>query len=146
MSNGSVTLLTQYIKAHLERLAFLQEYYQNIQNAQVRLALNMVIEDTQEAIARASSRLRQLGQAPGQTLAVTDEKLLRQSRSRRSVVDKLKFVRHGLKHQLEWYQNHLPDLTDDPDSQAILVGLAEQAKLRLERWESLMKDLKVSLD
>lgn len=146
MSDTSIAVLTQHLRTHLERLAFLQEYHQNVENSQVKLALSLVIEDTQEAIARVSSRLRQLGQAPGQTLAAADEKLLRQSRARRRIDDKLKFVRHGLKHQLDWYETHLKDLAHDPDSQAILVGLAEQTKMRLDRWETLMKDLKVSLD
>ncbi len=60
--------------------------------------------------------------------------------------DKLKFVRQGLKHQLEWSQARFKDLKDDADSQQTLVALAEQNRVRLERWETMMKDLKVELD
>jgi hypothetical protein len=55
-------------------------------------------------------------------------------------------VQYGLKHQLEWYGDRLKDLKDDADSQAIFVALAEQTRVRLERWETLMKELKVPLD
>jgi hypothetical protein len=81
-----------------------------------------------------------------ESLDEAGEKLLRQSRTRRSIEDKLKFVQHGLKHQLEWDGARVKDMKDDADSQAILVALAEQTRVRLERWETLMKDLKVSLD
>lgn len=146
MSHPSITLLTQHLKAQLERLAVLQEYHSAIDDAYVTVALAFMIEDTQEAIARVSSRLRRLGQAPGQAPDQAGDKLLRQARSRRSLPDKLKFIRHGLKHQLQWYETHLKDLAGDADTQAILVGLAEQTRMRLERWDTLMKDLKVSPD
>ena len=47
---------------------------------------------------------------------------------------------------MEWYGTRLKDLKDDADSQAILVALAEQARVRLERWETLMKEMKVPMD
>jgi hypothetical protein len=91
-----------------------------------------------------ASRLRQLDQAPGQALDKPDEKLLRQSRARRGPADKVQFVRQGLDFQLEWYEARLKDLANDADTQAIFVALAEQTRVRLERWESLMRDMKVS--
>jgi hypothetical protein len=147
MSHSSLTMLTQNIKAHLAYLAVLREYQQHNDNPYFKSALTLTIEDAQEAIARVASRLRQLG-APlfDQTLDEAGEKLLRQARSRRGVEDRLKFVRHWLKHQLEWYTTHVKELKDDADSQAIFVALAEQTRVRLERWENLMQDLKVSLD
>lgn len=147
MSNSSISILTQHVKAQLANLAVLREYQRNNNDPYVRSALALTIEDTQEAIARVSSRLRQLGQPIlDQTLDEAGEKLLRQFRSRRSMEDKLKFVRQGLKHQLEWSHARLKDLKGDADSQATLVALAEQNRVRLERWETMMKDLKVELD
>lgn len=147
MSHSSVAMLTQNIKAHLAHLAVLREYQQKNDNPYFKSALTLTIEDAQEAIARVASRLRQLGYPlVDQTLDEAGDKLLRQARGRRGVEDRLKFVRHWLKHQLEWYTTQVKELKDDADSQAIFVALAEQTRVRLERWENLMQDLKVSLD
>lgn len=140
---ASIPLLNQHNKVQLARLAYLAEYSQNVSNAQVKQALAQVMDDIQEAVARVASRLRQLGAAPGRVLDEPDEKLLRQSRARRSVADKLKFVRQGLKFQLEWYEARAREVTADDDTQAILVALAEQSRVRLEQWDRLMRDLKV---
>ena len=146
MSHASVPILIQHNQVQFARLAYLQEYSQNITDAHVKEALAQVIEDIQEAIARVASRLRQFDQAPGRAIGEPDEKLLRQSRARRGVEDRLWFVRQGLIFQLEWYETRLKDLAGDADTQAIFVALAEQTRVRLERWDNLMSDLKVSLD
>ncbi len=146
MSRVSIPILTQHNQVQLARLNYLQEYSRNIDDNQVKLSLAQAIEDTQEAIARVASRLRQLDQPSGQVLNEQDEKLVRQARTRRGVADKLRFVRQGLKFQLEWYEARLRDLADDADTQAIFVALAEQTRVRLERWDNLMKDLKVPGD
>ncbi len=145
MSDKSVSILAQHNQVQLVRLAYLKEYSQNIDDNHVRLVLAQAMEDTQEAIARVSSRLRQLGEAPGRVLEEADEKLLRQSRARRGVADRLQFVRQGLKFQLEWYEARIRDLADDPDTQAILVALAEQTRVRLASWDNLMTDMKASI-
>ncbi len=147
MSNPSVSILTQQIKAQLAHLAILREYQQSSDNPYFKSTLSFAVEDAQEAIARVASRLRQLNHPLlEQKLDESGEKLLRQSRSRRSLEDKIKFIYHGLKYQMEWYGTHVKDLKEDADSQAILVALAEQTRVRLERWETLMKELKVSFD
>ncbi|MCL4298300.1 MAG: hypothetical protein KJ077_21365 [Anaerolineae bacterium] len=147
MANTSVSILTQHLKSQLAYLAVMREYHQGGESPYFKSALSFALEDTQEAIARVASRLRQLGHPLlDHSLDEAGEKLLRQARSRRGLEDKLKFVQHGLKHQLEWYGTRLKDLKDDADSQAIFVALAEQTRVRLERWETLMKELKVPLD
>jgi len=147
MSQASIEILTQNLKVQLAHLDILREYAREAESPYFKSALTMAIEDAQEAIARVSSRLRQLGQpVTVQQLDETGEKLLRQSRHQGSLEDKLKFIRHGLKHQFDWYNIRLKDLKDDADTQATFVALAEQTRVRLERWETLMKDLKVSLD
>ena len=146
MSDRSVSILVQHNQVQLGRLAYLKEYSQNIDDNHVRLVLAQAIEDTQEAIARVSSRLRQLGRAPGRVLDDEDEKLLRQSRARRGVADKLQFVRQGLKFQLEWYEARVRDPADDADTQAIFVALAEQTRVRLASWDNLMRDMKAPIN
>jgi hypothetical protein len=147
MSQSSVSILTECLKAHLERLVMLQEYQRNIQDPYVKPNLAFMIEDTQEAIARISSRLRQIGAAPvGRLSDEIADKLLRQSRGRRGLADQLKFVYRGLKHQFDWYETYLKTLRQDSDSQAILVALAEQNRVRLERWQNLMTEMKVPPD
>jgi hypothetical protein len=146
MNNSSVSILTEHVKMELARLTFLQEYRAKIQEPYITSALAFAIEDTQEAIARVSSRLRQLDQALDEELDEAGQKLLRQARTRRGIEDQVKFVWRGLKDQLDWYSTRVKDLRDDADSQAIFVGLAEQTRVRLERWENMMKELKVSLD
>ncbi|GAB4433422.1 MAG: hypothetical protein Kow0031_15000 [Anaerolineae bacterium] len=81
--------------------------------------------------------------SPTQLADDAGEKLLRQSRSRQYLADQIHFVRNGLAHQVAWYNAHVKDLRHDHDSQAILVALAEQARLRLERWDNLMDEMKV---
>jgi hypothetical protein len=146
MSLTSISILTEHNKVQLGRLAYLKEYSRNINDNYVKLILAHVIEDTQEAIARVASRLRQLDQSPGRAFDEPDEKLLRQSRTRRGVEDKLWFVRQGLSYQLDWYEARFKDLADDADTQAIFVALAEQTRVRLERWDNLMQDMKVPMD
>jgi hypothetical protein len=147
VSRTSISILTQHLQVQLAHLAVLREYHQGDEKPYFKSALSFAIEDAQEAIARVASRLRQLGHPYlNQSLDEAGDRLLRQSRSRRSAEDKLKFVHHGLKHQLEWYGTHLKDLKDDADSQAIFVALAEQTRVRLERWETLMLELKVPPD
>ncbi len=147
MNHSSAVMLTQNIKAYLMYLTVLREYQQQDDNPYFKSALMLAIEDVQEAIARVASRLRQLGYPLlDQTPDETGKKLLQQARGQRGVEEKLKFVRHWLKHQLEWYGTHVKELKNDADTQATLVALAEQTRVRLERWENLMKDLKVPLD
>ena len=147
MSHTSVSILTQHLKVQLAHLAVLRDYYKGDEKPYVKSALSFTIEDAQEAIARVASRLRQLGHPLlNQSLDDAGDKLLRQARSRRTTEDKLRFVHHGLKHQLDWYGTHLKELKDDADSQAIFVALAEQTRVRLDRWETLMLELKVPLD
>jgi hypothetical protein len=143
---SSIPLLTQHNQVQLARLAYLTEYSQQVQDNHVKPALALAIEDTQEAIARVSSRLRQLGEAPGRVLDEANEKLVRQARARRGLADKLKFVQNGLQFQLEWYEARVKDVVDDADTQAILVALAEQTRVRLDRWDKLMREMKVPPD
>jgi hypothetical protein len=147
MNSGSIEILAQNLKTQLAHLAVLREYARDMESPYFKAALIMATEDAQEAIARVSSRLRQLGQpVTDQSLDENGEKLLGQSRRQASLEDKIKFVWHNLKHQFDWYNAQLKDLKNDADSQAIFVALAEQGRVRLERWETFMKDLKVSLD
>ncbi len=147
MANKAIPILTQHLKIQLERLTMLREYHQNIKDAHVKANLSFIIEDTQESIARVSSRLRQLDAVSTSQLSEeVTKQLLRQSRSRRALKDKIIFVGQGLEHQAEWYTKHIPKLMDDPDSQAIFVALAEQSRSRMARWKSLMTEMKVSPD
>ncbi|MEW5958312.1 MAG: hypothetical protein AB1801_11340 [Chloroflexota bacterium] len=142
---ASILLLTQHNQVQLARLAYLTEYSRQIQDTAVKLALAQAIEDTQEAIARVASRLRQLGEAPGRALDEAHEKLVRQARSRRGLAEQLKFVHQGIRFQLEWYEARAKEVSGDADTQAILVALAEQTRLRLSRWADLLTEMKVSL-
>jgi hypothetical protein len=147
MTDSAVALLTQNIKHQLAHLTLLREYHKKTGDPDVKSALALALEDVQEGIARVASRLRQLGHPwLEQKLDQAGEKLVWQSQGQRGEEAQLKFVRHGLEHQLDWYHTHLKDIKHDPDSQAIFVALAEQTRVRLERWENLMRELKVSLD
>ncbi len=143
----SEAILKQHLKMHLERLLVLHKYQRNIKDPYLQSALNLTIEDTQEAISHVSSRLRQLGVVSSRQISEdTSEKLLRQSRKRRTLSDKIVFIWQGLSYQIEWYDLQIKELVNDPDSQAILVTLAERAQTDLERWENLSAEMKVSLD
>lgn len=145
MSNLSRDILVEHQTAQMERLIVLKEYQQNITDPYVKSALSFTIEDTQEAIARVSSRLRHIGAVRvSQISEEVTAKLLRQSRSRRTVGDQVIFIYKGLTHQLQWYENQVKALQGDADSQAIFVALAEQLRVRIERWKNLMDELKVS--
>jgi len=144
MNEKSIALLSQHLLAHLERLVVLREYHREITDPYVKSALVATIDDTQEAIARVASRLRQLGEiSPTQLSEEVSEKLLKQSRNRRSLADRIQFIFRGLMHQAEWYTLHTKNFVDDPDSQATLVALAEQIRVRVDRWRSLMQEMKV---
>lgn len=122
----------------------LEEYKKHVDDPYVKSTLSFLIEDTQEAIARVSSRLRQLGAPTGQMQESVEHKRLYQARSRRYLEEKIKFIWQGLKHQLQWYHAEMKGLRNDADSQALFVALAEQNRMRLERWEKLMVEMKVS--
>ena len=55
-------------------------------------------------------------------------------------------MQNGLQFQLEWYEARVKDVADDADTQAILVALAEQTRVRLDRWDRLMREMKVPPD
>jgi len=130
-----------------QQLVLFQTYHQTTPDPYVRSTLSFVIEDTQEAIARNSSRLRQLGESPfNYVLDETTKTRLRQSRNDNNEAEQLRFVWRTLTQQLDWYQQNIKTLLNDADTQAILVALAEQTRVRLERWQNLMAELKVSPD
>src|SRR5262245_58896970 len=141
----SILILKKHLEHQLDWLAALQEYKQNIDDPYVKSALAFAIEDTQEAIARVSSRLRQLGVSTGQIKEELLYQRLYQARTRRYLEDQIKFIWNGLKYQVQWYNTETKNLRADADSQALLVGLAEQNRMRLERWENLMSEMKVPL-
>ncbi|RME77213.1 MAG: hypothetical protein D6784_04075 [Chloroflexi bacterium] len=144
MKPQSIPILTQHNKIQLERLAYLQEYSRQTDSPRFKLALSQLIEDAEEAIARVSSQLRRLDASPGQVEKETSRQLLQQARARRGQAAQMKFVRQGLVLLLEWYDTHSRQLQDDPDSQAILTALAEQTRWRLNRFDNLLQELKVS--
>ncbi len=147
MTDSSISILTECVRVQLGRLEVFREYQQKERDPYFLAALAPAIEDVQEAIARVSSRLRQLDSPiSDEELDEAGDKVLRQSRTRRGTGDKAKFVWQGLKHQLDWYSARIQDLKDDPDSQAILVALTEQTRVRLDGWENMMKELKVPFD
>jgi hypothetical protein len=146
MEQDSSTVLKKHLEYQLEWLTVLEEYKQKIDDPHVKPVLSFMIEDTQEAIARVSSRLRQLGMSTGHAQEEVEYKRLYQARARHYLADRIKFIWQGLKHQLQWYQTEIKGLRDDADSQALFVALAEQTRVRLERWERLMSEMKVSLD
>ena len=145
MEQSSLAILKKHLQHQLEWLQILEEYKRKIDDPYVRSTLPFVIDDTQEAIARVSSRLRQLGFSTGEMKEEIEYKRLYQARSRRYLPDQLKFIWQGLKHQLQWYNSEVKNLQGDPDSQALFVSLAEQNRVRLERWERLMSEMKVPL-
>jgi hypothetical protein len=145
MEQPSLLILKKHLQHQLEWLEILEEYKRKIDDPYVKSTLSFVIEDTQEAIARVSSRLRQLGLSTGEMKEEVEYKRLYQARSRRYLEDQLKFIWQGLKHQLQWYNSEVKGLQADSDSQALFVSLAEQNRVRLERWERLMSEMKVPL-
>jgi hypothetical protein len=145
MSQPSSVVLGQLLQTLYQQLVIFQAYHQTTPDPYVRSTLNFVIEDTHEAIARTSSRLRQLGENPlNYVLDETTKTGLRQSRNDNDEVEQLRLVWRALKQQLDWYQQNIKTLLNDADTQAILVALAEQTRVRLERWQNLMAELKVS--
>jgi hypothetical protein len=145
MSDVSVTNLSQLLAILRARLAVFREFRANTDDSYYRVALSFVIEDTQEAIARTASRLRQLGERTAdQTSAKTPQIDLRDARRQEDLAYALIYVWRALKEQLDWYNTTVKSLLDDADTQAILVALAEQNRVRLERWENLMAEMKVS--
>ncbi|MCB0191978.1 MAG: hypothetical protein KDJ65_08540 [Anaerolineae bacterium] len=147
MTNPSVAILTEHQKAQMERLVMLRDYQKLIDDPYVKSALIFVIEDTQEAIARGASRLRQVGAMQVSKFSEdVNNKLLRQGRQRRGLGDKIWFIYNGLQHQLQWYERQIKALVDDADTQATFVALAEQLRVRIDRWRNLMIEMKVPLD
>jgi hypothetical protein len=144
MEQPSIALLKKHLEHQLEWLMVLEEYKKHVDDPYVKSTLSFLIEDTQEAIAKISSRLRQLGTPTGQMQEDIEYKRLYQARSRRYLADKIRFIWQGLKYQLQWYQAEVKGLREDADSQALFVALAEQNRMRLERWEKLMVEMKVS--
>lgn len=142
---NSATALNAHLKELGEQLVVLRQFQQTTDKPYIKSALSFVIEDTQEAIAKTASRLRQLGQKPASQMPAdaVAAKLVR-THNQQTLGDKLQSVWQALKHRLDWYTAQVKNLKDDADTQAILVALAEQVRVRLERWENLMDEMKVS--
>jgi len=135
-------ILNQFLEDQKERLAVYRTYRRTIDSPYVKSALSFVIEDTQESIARIASRLRQLDHPPSPQIFDAP----RQPYPRQRLDKQLRFVRASLQAQLEWYNTQTKKLLADADTQATLVALAEQTRMRLERWDNLMDEMKVSVD
>lgn len=145
MMKNTVTHLNEHLKNLGEQLTVFRQYHQTTDKPYVNSALSFVIEDTQEAIARTASRLRQLGEKPtGHLFDELATAKIQRAHRKQTLGDKVQFVWRSLKQRLDWYTTHINSFKDDADSQAILVALAEQTRVRLERWENLMDEMKVS--
>ena len=141
----STALLNDHLQHLGEQLVVVRLYRETTDKPYVKTALTFVEDDTQEAIAKTASRLRQLGQQPtGHLFNKALMAQVKRSHRDRILVEKLQFVWRSLKQQLDWYLTHAKTFRDDADSQAMLVALAEQTRVRLERWENLMDEMKVS--
>ena len=144
MSTSSVNTLTHLLDIQRERLAVYREFQASTNDPYFKSALSFVIEDTLEAIARAASRLRQLGERTADLSSGTVPDLnVSLGQAQEELAHKLLFVWHALMDQLDWYNVKIKTLLDDADTQAILVALAEQNRVRLERWDNLLDEMKV---
>ena len=143
MSGSSVTTLSQLLSMLRNRLAMYRQLRAKTEDPYFRSALSFVIEDTQEAVARSASRLRQLGERTADRASISVPNINEnEDHVQGDLAHKLMLVWQALKEQLDWYTTTTKSLLDDPDTQAILVALAEQNRVRLERWENLMDEMK----
>ena len=147
MADKSLKILTEHLSTQRQNMEIYQEYHNIPPRPYIKSLLTLLIEDTYEAIAKTASRMRQLDGSPGRHgLDDSTRSKIRQAHRQRTEEEKLKFVRQRLNQHLQWCGDQINALVDDADTQALLVALAEQTRTRLNRWETLMEEMKVSPD
>lgn len=147
MADKSLRILIEHLSTQRQNMEIYQEYHNVTPRPYIKSILKLLIEDTYEAIARTASRMRQLDGSPGRHgLDDSTRSKIRRAHRQRNEEEKLKFVWQGLNTQLQWYGDQIDVLVDDADTQALLVALAEQTRVHLNRWEKLMEEMKVSPD
>lgn len=102
-------------------LLIYEAYRKATPKADLAQLLDVLIEDTQDAIASLSSQLRYLGVSPLQS--GINEGLLAKGVRRRGTLSKMNFLLVGTSHNLEWYAEQAHD--EDPSQvQALWQELA----------------------
>ena len=147
MSRTALKIFSQHLFTQQQNLELYREYQKITHRPNIKSTLDFLIDDAREAIALIASRLRQFNARPGdQTLPDGSITKIRRAQSRRSEVQQIKYVWRNLDKQLEAYQIQIQTLADDSDTQATLITLVQYTEHSLQRWEALMKEMKVSPD
>lgn len=110
----------------------------------VRL-LSSLVETQQTAVVTLSSYLRGLS-VDTQDLPLY-QKLMDQAAQRQGVSSRLRFIRHGLRKAVSWYQMQLTDkqMTADPGLRQILSEMGEIEAAKLWSVETVMAMLRIPL-
>lgn len=99
--------------------------------------LSSLLEMQQAAVEDLSGYLRRLG------VDIEDlplyQKLLDQAAQRKNAIEKLRFIRYGLRRAVSWYNTQLTDrqMTADPELKQLLLELGQREAAGLWRTEAV---------
>lgn len=129
------------LRARRAYLTIYQQYLRYRPKPEFVALLEVLVDDTQEAVALLSSALRRLDRSPLQ--AGAHEKLLDQGMGRRGAVSRLNFMIVGMDKSLQWYASQLAE-DDSPEIRAIWQELEATERRHLAMTKGLLAEMERS--
>jgi hypothetical protein len=141
-----VKRLVRSLRYRLTYIRILEAFLASRLHPVVVQLLSSLLETQQAAVEDLSGYLRRL------SVDIEDlplyQKLLDQAAQRRNAVERLRFIRYGLRKAVSWYKTQLTDrqMTADPDLKRLLLELGEREAAGLWRTEAVVAMLGLRLE
>jgi hypothetical protein len=138
-----------HLQAYLNCLELCQAFKKQVDDGHVRRALDVLLDEGQDALASLAGCLRQQGAAPGALeLDRRGRAAIRELLALRALRDQLLMVRSRLADLVAWQAAHLPDGADPATNIEMRDSLASSlAHIRhmLDQWDQHMAEMGVAL-
>jgi hypothetical protein len=132
-----VKRLVRSLRYRLTYVQVLEAFLASRLHPAVVQLLNSLLETQQAAAEDLSGYLRRLP-VDSEDLPVY-QKLLDQAAQRKNAIERLRFIRYGLRRAVSWYKTQLTDrqMTADPELKHLLLALGEREAAGLWRTEAV---------
>ncbi len=144
MAEFRVETWQAHLQAYLNCLELCQAFRNQADDEHVRQALDVLLDEGQDALASLASCLRQQGAAPGALeLDRRGKAAIHELLALRALRDRLLMVRSSLADLVAWHASHLPDDADPAIKDSLASSLA-QTRHMLDRWDQHLAEMGVA--
>ncbi len=149
MAEFPVEAWQAHLQAYLNCLELCHAFRRQVDNEHVRQALDVLMDEGQDALASLAACLRQQGAAPG-TLELDrrGKAAIQEMLALRALRDQLRMVRSGLADLVAWQTEHLPGDADpaiNTEMRDLLASSLAQTRHMLDRWDQHMAEMGAAL-